>query len=827
MKAYTTTKYPIFEADQVLSQKHLNTIVSYLEEQDRITRKGLIGIGIVCGFDISFPQPNQIKIACGKAVTSLGFQIEMDEKTFSFYHNIELSNTFLAPDTKNEAFLDPIFVHSKKYAPIKKTVELLESNTTELDKIAIPNNFFDNKIVLLLLETALIDEKNCVSTNCDDKGKRFEFNIRPLLINQTELNSLKFPSFQDPETFHSLFLPRYGVPFTKLLTGQNVLDSFKKIFDDALLTNMSQQIGVVYNYYKGIIDKDSQFSLLLQPKQKLLSVINTNKESLNVQYLWDWLYDIVYAINEIIDFKNQNPTLCCVDENVFPLHVVLGNPKVITDFRTPFLKTGNSDAEKIEIQKLRLLFERLVLLINSWSIDDDTIKITPSVYGAIPLSDKSIPFYYENILELNKKWNPEKTVQNRNNEILSYYSDIANYTTITAVKEPLLYDVEPYNFFRIEGHIGQNYQTALTQLTALKETYNLPFKVIALNAVDFVGKEVDISKHQGSWGDLELDYDMAKKKVYNITEFVINWINQNKEPIISKNLLSAQTITTLKTILSQVKLLLKEDLQEFLPGYKNFYEIFKNLNIMFLFHRFCLTLNKETISALAEDLVDHLDEINELFLEDPFTVIFEEAQSRWENIYKELFLSTFLQKNKGLEHKAGVPKGGTFVLIYTDNSIFTVKEVPFQEIAFLNTIKKYNDDIDFGQNSAQIKADIIEGAVLKKSKFEPILPYDDKALKDCKEQTNLIKSNLIKMADYNMDKKFPSYMIDFLKGNLESLLQFEPIDTNESAIPQKVILADFYLPYIYSPEGDTINIVLAKEQPPKEPGDFNGEDFNT
>lgn len=49
MKSNFSTKYPVFEADQVLSQKHLNNITSYLEEQDRVTRVGAIGIGIVCG----------------------------------------------------------------------------------------------------------------------------------------------------------------------------------------------------------------------------------------------------------------------------------------------------------------------------------------------------------------------------------------------------------------------------------------------------------------------------------------------------------------------------------------------------------------------------------------------------------------------------------------------------------------------------------------------------------------------------------------------------------------------------------------------------------
>ena len=41
--------YPVFEANQVLTETHLNKAINYLDEQDRLTRANLIGIGIVGG----------------------------------------------------------------------------------------------------------------------------------------------------------------------------------------------------------------------------------------------------------------------------------------------------------------------------------------------------------------------------------------------------------------------------------------------------------------------------------------------------------------------------------------------------------------------------------------------------------------------------------------------------------------------------------------------------------------------------------------------------------------------------------------------------------
>ncbi|NJM79644.1 MAG: hypothetical protein HC854_08600 [Flavobacterium sp.] len=106
MEAYNTSIYPVFEADQVLSQKELNLLVSHLEEQDRITRKNLIGLGIICGLELSFPSANSVKIACGTATTSLGFQINWKETTLTQYHDFEISDQFLKADYTREPYLD-------------------------------------------------------------------------------------------------------------------------------------------------------------------------------------------------------------------------------------------------------------------------------------------------------------------------------------------------------------------------------------------------------------------------------------------------------------------------------------------------------------------------------------------------------------------------------------------------------------------------------------------------------------------------------------------------------------------------------------------------
>lgn len=812
MEAYNTSIYPVFEADQVLSQKELNLVVSHLEEQDRITRKNLTGLGIVCGLELSFPTATSVKIACGTAVTSLGFQINWKEKTLSHYHDSELSEQFLKPDYIREPYLDNIFKYTPQYEPIKNCVELLPSDSNVVGMKPIPNDFFNDKVIVLLLEVSLIDQKNCVTTNCDDKGKRIEFNLRPLLIPINEFTEGLLQEYALPEVYSKLAFPRYNVPYSNIVTATQVLDGFKKAHDNASVTSISNAIDKVYDDHKNYLTPQGSLTILENCKPKIEEIFNIHKSSTNVQYVWDWISDIVQAYNEIIAFKEINPTVCCINESLFPFHVVLGGNSVYSNtFRTPFIQTLNATKkEQKKAKKLTLLFERLAHILNSFEIEKNVkIKVTPSSYGNMALSEKAIPYYYNGILDLNKKWNPELTLKSQNDTILSYRSDILNYSNKTWVQKPLLFDIEPYNFFRVEGHIGKNYKNAIKELNLIRDSYNLPFKITALNAVDYLNKEVDILKFDGRWDDLETDYDLARKRVYNITEFVIKWMDLRRNVLADNNIMSTQNIDNFKNILAQLKNLLTNDLKEFLPNYKSFYEIFKQLNYVFLFHRWCIQLFNPELSTLAEDLIDRMDDINELFLEDPFTVIYEEANIRWQKNYKDLFFSTFLKKHPGLDHKAGVTKGGTFVLVYVDTSIFKASAPPLFYANLLATVTAYKDNIPIATN---IKDDLIKSVKLTdyKSQIKPKPTMN--AANKCKDEADNIKSDLLQMAMYNMDANYTAEMSGYILENLKDVLQYE--FSPQSQVPfQQLIIADFFLPYSCCGDGNTIEVKIEVKEP--------------
>jgi hypothetical protein len=76
--------YPKFVADQVLTSDNLNDLFGYLDEQGRMTRTNLIGMGIVCGLKIiTAADGSSITITKGVGVTSAGYLVSVPEITYT------------------------------------------------------------------------------------------------------------------------------------------------------------------------------------------------------------------------------------------------------------------------------------------------------------------------------------------------------------------------------------------------------------------------------------------------------------------------------------------------------------------------------------------------------------------------------------------------------------------------------------------------------------------------------------------------------------------------------------------------------------------------
>ena len=69
--AEISKQYTIFVKDQVLTEQQLNSLSAYLDDQNRLTRTALTGIGIVDGLVVS-RVPNQLRLSKGLGITADG-----------------------------------------------------------------------------------------------------------------------------------------------------------------------------------------------------------------------------------------------------------------------------------------------------------------------------------------------------------------------------------------------------------------------------------------------------------------------------------------------------------------------------------------------------------------------------------------------------------------------------------------------------------------------------------------------------------------------------------------------------------------------------------
>src|SRR2546423_14089453 len=75
-----TTGYTVFEENQVLTDKQLNSVADYFDDQTRLTRVQLLGVGIVCGLRPSVLN-DLVRLSKGVGVTTDGDLLSLPADT--------------------------------------------------------------------------------------------------------------------------------------------------------------------------------------------------------------------------------------------------------------------------------------------------------------------------------------------------------------------------------------------------------------------------------------------------------------------------------------------------------------------------------------------------------------------------------------------------------------------------------------------------------------------------------------------------------------------------------------------------------------------------
>jgi hypothetical protein len=743
-------KYPVFEANQVLTNAHLNQVFDYLDEQNRLTRANLIGIGVVCGLDVSHDTASaHVGISRGCGVTSEGYLILIPEdiemvsyKPYALPEEVAYP-PFLLPNTDIQYPMWEMF-------PVG-----------EPDALPLTNAFLANKVVVLFLELKKDGLRNCSPNNCDDRGEEVTVTVRKLLFERIQLdkiiaaaNGLEGGSSASDISealsaklnLIDLRIRRFDVPNTAPATSEDVYAAFFDTFQkDKLAASTASALTAAYNAFQPVLVKEfptNPFAGFGTTFGFLDSVPATTAQVRFIQYYYDFFDDILKAYDEFRWAGAELLCICCPPDGLFPRHLMIGEvfPSANAEiYRHRWMPSPASCCScEDEMAALLVLFRRLVEMIAKFNNTppipekriianmDNQIRITPSKRGDVALSEKCIPYYYapNGTPPLYSLWSPKKTRRGRAKQNLSYHAE--SYATAQFVKTPLQFDLEPYNFLQIEGHLGKNYVDVLQTLTTMKQQNRLPIEVVALRTGVFDENiEIDLSKEECTFNDLNALYKSLREELrctlckelqyfYGIEvgdkiatpvsiipkEPLLKecapgffaksgtlgqgfevYLTQNPNPVYSD-----PDITNLANFLNQVQ---GNNNKNFLI-YAIYYLSFlgrvlppdlEDLDCDELENRY-LDLQKMVASleqfwdegagqiegipnALAwEEIDDHLEHILFNCKLDAFKAVCTEYENRIRELKKKQFLSFFLQKNPGIEHDAGVPIGGTFIIVY-------------------------------------------------------------------------------------------------------------------------------------------------------------------
>ncbi len=528
----THDTYPVFEANQVLTNSHLNMIVDYLDDQQRLTRPNLVGVGIMCGLDVVINGDRTVTVSQGCAVTTHGYLISQADESITFR-----GYRAYAPRLGNGN--EPLGTLLSMTQP-PQIWELLKEEGTQ----PLPNVTSGTHSVMLFVELDTENLANCSPNNCDDKGSEVHVTLRYLVVEKSLAEQLAEPLAELPNPkriardLPELSIRRYTWNKQSVTSTESVLEAFQSIIKESqLVSRVQSALTMCWSELRGLVGNEfstNPFGSFSDRYGFLESNPTVASQVRFLQYYVDHFSDIIAAYDELRGSIPDHLCLCMPSDEYFPQHVILG-PKN----RTPWYpaRAAGGDCE-LALDRIRLLFRRLVELVTSFTespvlaSNPGPIRVTPSVIGTAPLSQRSIPYYYRLSAPtpLYLVWNPDLARLSRAHHNLSYRSfEYTQQPTPDFVSEPLDYSIEKYNFFRVEGHLGLEVAQVTESLMAMRSRYGLSFDVVAVSTGQFnPQKPIDAAKYSCHFDDLQSVYASLRKEYLCLLSKAMKTVGRTK-----------------------------------------------------------------------------------------------------------------------------------------------------------------------------------------------------------------------------------------------------------------------------------------------------------
>jgi hypothetical protein len=666
--------YSVFEKDQVLTEAQLNSVSEYLDDQDRLSRINLIGVGIACGLRVSLGS-SSVNLSKGLGITTDGDLIRIAAD--SSY------NRFKSYDSQYPKY-PPFYVSAET---MLSAYELVEPGVT--DPLAKNLSQFGSDtglvladmVALLLIESYIKDHDLCTGADCDNHSKDYISNVRLILVEKGSVSAL-LPTIQTADGAARALdhLASEHVTISSSITGTAQLtDQFRSACNSmhGRLTTALPKLWTQASFLLG-----DQFPG--NPTTSWVTRLNSIKSSFSgsdtrIQYYFDFLRDLIDTWNQMRDLLFGENAWCCPDISGFPKHLMLGNLTPGADIdenRLGFYPASAINRDN-RLQEARFLAEKLDRMISGFSLpavqnSAAAIRVTPSCSAKQSLQQRAIPYYFPHqaATPLHEKWSFRLSQRDMDRYNFSYHAP--SYSALGEAADPLASAFDGNDFFRIEGHQGQQASTVLARLNDLIESNNLPFSVCGL----LLGTDIDdiVDRKGAGYTDLNrlhylLRQDVVRKldevktfsgayttDVYQAVEQYgigegLSWSSTEVTDIADNHNLSINSNS------DQAMLLLNQGYQQYLSNTSWMNNVGFVMAEAGNYKKDFDQVSTTSYSTAFDSMVDYFI-VNWLPWLDK---IIEDKDERADA--KKLF-SEFIADYPGLEHTGGVVRGGTFVVVY-------------------------------------------------------------------------------------------------------------------------------------------------------------------
>ncbi len=494
-----------FSKSQFLTENHLNQIVDHFDDQIRLSRINLSGVGIVCGFDIK-STARTITITQGLGITTDGdllhlYQDRGENKIIDFP---QITYTHFRVYDNDKANYTPFFYQGDQQIELYELLPRREdSETFPLTQLSVGDGpDLQDMVVLIYLEHFERNINRCSSLSCDGEGIDVVANFKILIT--TKANAAVISSHDQTisrPNFSNLYYQLPEVFLPKVIPGVDDFQSVSALAE--LLSSPFENAKIIEDIKDGfikILDTLKAPGLRVRLENRINELFNIGVETpIDIQYRYDLLKDVIDTYNEIKRLLLQlSSTICTANLGDFPKHLMLGEvvkENTCYECRHGFYKSVahtsksgsrcnscNEESSNAELsvcydihspeQRMYSLLLRVIGQLENYNPEYKLIKITPSLIRG-ELGGKAIPFYNKVDASLLKLWNFDKSVRNHQGTNISYHTNLLDN------KIPLDLCIDK-NFYRIEGHQRKNYKAVIQKLKEIKSQKAISFNIVAL-----------------------------------------------------------------------------------------------------------------------------------------------------------------------------------------------------------------------------------------------------------------------------------------------------------------------------------------------------------